>query len=304
MKMKHLYKIISVLTVALAASSCYKEDPIVATPMRDDLLFEFPQDNQDYDRRIQKIQEKYGTYVIYKDIDQNLLNRAWINLYPSMTLVADPVKEEHINYYLDQLQAHLFDYCDSELMKSYFPKYFFLVNNLHRVDNGVDKAHMVAKTDGVDFWAFSLKEKDGVMQTVNIRQARLTLAYALIKNAFDEGKIQVPASFYDGVDYKNPIYDAIYSDGTAHEWHYQQRGFVKYVQPSFESESRTTDITVVASDGEDFLMYVRKILYTTPAQFISEHSRWELVMKRYQIVLNMFNDLGIDLSAISEGPAI
>ena len=304
MKMKHLYKIISVLTVALAASSCYKEDPIVATPMRDDLLFEFPQDNQDYDRRIQKIQEEYGTYVIYKDIDQNLLNRAWINLYPSMTLVADPVKEEHINNYLDQLQAHLFDYCDSELMKSYFPKYFFLVNNLHRVDNGVDKAHMVAKTDGVDFWAFSLKEKDGVMQTVNIRQARLTLAYALIKNAFDEGKIQVPASFYDGVDYKNPIYDAIYSDGTAHEWHYQQRGFVKYVQPSFESESRTTDITVVASDGEDFLMYVRKILYTTPAQFISEHSRWELVMKRYQIVLNMFNDLGIDLSAISEGPAI
>ena len=280
MKMTHIHKIILVLTVAIAASACYKEEPIVPTPMRDDLLFEFPQDNQAHDRRIQKIQEEYGTYVIYKDIDQNLLNRAWINLYPSMTLVADPVKEEHISYYLDQLQSHLFDYCDSELMKSYFPKYFFLVNNLHRVDNGVEKAHMVAKTDGVDFWAFSLKEKDGVMQTVNIRQARLVLAYALIKNAFDEGKIQIPASFYEGVDYKNVIYDAIYSDGTVHEWHYQQRGFVKYVQPSFESESRTTDISVVASDGEDFLMYVRKILYTPPAQFISEHTRWELIMKR------------------------
>ena len=303
MKMTHIHKIILVLTVAIAASACYKEEPIVPTPMRDDLLFEFPQDNQAHDRRIQKIQEEYGTYVIYKDIDQNLLNRAWINLYPSMTLVADPVKEEHISYYLDQLQSHLFDYCDSELMKSYFPKYFFLVNNLHRVDNGVDKAHMVSKTDGVDFWAFSLKEKDGVMQTVNIRQARLCLTYALIKAAFDEGKIQVPASFYEGVDYKNVIYDAIYSDGTVHEWHYQQRGFVKYVQPSFESESRTTDISVVASDGEDFLMYVRKILYTPPAQFISEHTRWELIMKRYQIVLNVFNELGIDLSAIAEGPA-
>jgi hypothetical protein len=270
--------------------------------MRDDLLFEFPQDNQDYDRRIQKIQEEYGTYIIYKDIDQNLLNRAWINLYPSMTLVAEPVKQEHINYYLDQLQIHLFDYCDSELMKSYFPKYFFLVNNLHRVDNGTAKNHMVAKTDGVDFWAFSLKEKDGAMQTVNIRQARLVLAYALIKNAFDEGKIEIPDSFYEGVDYGNVIYDAIYSDGTVHEWHYQQRGFVKYVQPSFESEGRTTDIAVVASSGEDFLMYVRKILYTPPAQFISERTRWELIMKRYQIVLDVFNDLGIDLSAISEGP--
>jgi hypothetical protein len=154
----------------------------------------------------------------------------------------------------------------------------------------------------VDFWAFSLKEKEGVMQTVNIRQARLVLAYALIKNAFDEGKIEIPDSFYEGVDYGNVIYDAIYSDGTVHEWHYQQRGFVKYVQPSFESEGRTTDIAVVASSGEDFLMYVRKILYTPPAQFISEHTRWELIMKRYQIVLDVFNDLGIDLSAISEGP--
>ena len=297
MKMR-IYKIISAMAITMGfATSCYKEAPIVATPMRDDLLFEFPQDNQEHDRRIQKFQEEYGTYVIYKDIDQNLLNRAWINLYPSMTLVAEPVKEEHITHYLDQLQAHLFDYCDSELMKSYFPKYFFLVSNLHRVDNGVAKAHMVAKTDGVDFWAFSLKEKDGAMQTVNIRQARLCFAYALIKGAFDEGKIKVPASFYEGV-----VYDAIYSDGTVHEWHYQQRGFVKYVQPSFESEGRTTDIAVVASDGEDFLMYVRKILYTPPAQFISEHTRWELIMKRYQIVLDLFNSLGIDLSAISEGP--
>lgn len=300
--MKRIYSILSIMAVAAGISSCYKEDPIVPTPMRDDLLFEFPQDNQEYDRRIQKIQEEYDTYIIYKDIDQNLLNRAWINLYPSMTLVAEPVRQEQISYYLDMLQAHLFDYCDSELMKSYFPKYFFLVNNLHRVDNGVDKAHMVSKTDGVDFWAFSLKEKDGMMQTVNIRQARLCLAYALIKGAFDEGKIQVPASFYEGIDYGNVIYDAIYSDGTVHEWHYQQRGFVKYVQPSFESEGRTTDIAVVSSNGEDFLMYVRKILYTPPAQFISEHTRWELIMKRYQIVLDLFNDLGIDLSAIAEGP--
>jgi hypothetical protein len=109
------------MAVATGISSCYKEDPIVPTPMRDDLLFEFPQDNQEYDRRIQKIQEEYDTYIIYKDIDQNLLNRAWINLYPSMTLVAEPVRQEQISYYLDMLQAHLFDYCDSELMKSYFP---------------------------------------------------------------------------------------------------------------------------------------------------------------------------------------
>ena len=58
MNMKQIYKTLSILALALTASACYKEEPIVPTPMRDDLLFEFPQDNQDYDRRIQKIQEE------------------------------------------------------------------------------------------------------------------------------------------------------------------------------------------------------------------------------------------------------
>ncbi len=301
--MKNILIYAAALLLMTAAASCNKEAPLSPSPMRDDLLFEFPQDNKAVDRQIQTIQEEYGPYIIYKDIDENLLNRAWINLYPSMRLTADPVAPEQAQFYVDFLQKNIFDFVTKEDMKKFFPKYFFLVNNLHRVDGGVDKPHILALTDGVDFWAFSLKtNSSGVVQSFDAKKARIMFMYALIKTAFDQGAIEVPASFYQGIDYKNPVYNAVYSDGTVHEWHYQLRGFVKYVQPTFEYESPATDISVIGMAGEDFLMYVRKILFSSPAQFISENSQWELVMTRYRIVLDLFNELGLDLSAISEGP--
>lgn len=271
--------------------------------MRDDLLFEFPQDNKEHDRRIQKIQEEYGTYVIYKDITDNLLNRAWINLYPTMTFTSTPVAESHIPIYLDFLENHLFAYFKAEQMQKFLPKYFFIVNNLHREENGVAKPHLLTRTDGVDFWAFSIKAgSTGNLAGFDSKLARITLAYALIKSAFDAGLIEVPASFYQGINYKDPVYNAIYPDGTIHEWHYQQRGFVKYVQPTFEYESPATNISVIGQAGEDFLMYVRKILYSSPAQFLSENAGFDLVMARHKIVLDLLKKYGVDLNAISEGP--
>lgn len=285
-----------------AAVSCGKEDPLTPTPMYDDLLFEFPQDNKEYDRDIQKIQEKFGTYVIYKDITGNLLNRAWINLYPTMSFVAGPVKEEHVSYYVDWLNSNFFRYFDSEVFLRFFPKYFFLVDGLHREEAGVAKSHTVSMTEGVDFWAFSLQTNSaGVIQSFEEKLARIRFAYALIKSAFAQGYIEVPASFYQGIDYKNPIYGGVDSAGNlVHEWHYQNRGFVKYVQPSFEYESPSTNISIITA-SEDFLMFVRKILFTSEKDFLAENGRWDLVMRRYNIVLDLFKQLGVDLTAVSEG---
>ena len=301
---KNIISVTAVLMAVFSLPSCYEEPPLTPSALRDDLLFEFPQDNKEHDRAIQNIQEEFGTYVIYKDITDNLLNRAWINLYPTMTLTSSPLAEGHVPYYVDFLQAHLFDYFKgADVINESLPKYFFIVNNMHREENGVAKPHLFTMTEGVDFWALSFKVSEaGVIQAFDSKLARIKLAYALIKAAYEEGKIEVPASFYQGIDYKNPVYNAIYNDGSVHEWHYQLRGFVKYVQPTFEYESPATNISVIGMAGEDFLMYVRKILFTSPAAFLSENSRWEKVMERYRIILDMFESYGVDLSAISEGP--
>lgn len=290
---------------SLLAVSCYKEAPLDPTPdVAGKLLFDFPQGNTPTDRRIQGIQEKYGTYVIYKDIQNSLLNRAWVNVYINSYIVSQPVPDNLVEWYVDFLESNLLDYFDPAKFKTYLPRYFFLVTNMHRIIDGQDKPHIPAKTDGVDFWAMSFKTTEsGAIDLTDEKKVRITLAYQMICNMLKEGKIEIPSTFYDGIDYSTIIYDDINNPDKLHSaYHYQTRGFVKYVQPDFEYESPLTNIKLAAAANEDFLMYTRKILFSSKAEFLAENGIYEKVMRRYNIVLEVFNNMGIDLSGLSEGP--
>lgn len=285
---------------AVLMVSCYSEEELVPTPQTDDLLFDFPQGNSESDRVLQKVQEEYGCYPVYRGITSNLLNRAWVNLYPNMTIVADEIADGELAFYTDFLTGHFLDWFDAETFGKYLPRYFFMVKNMHREENGIAKAHMPVKTDGVDFWAISFEDKflENPVQS-ELKPQRLMLAYELILKALNAGKIEIPLNFTDGVDYRTPITNDVSNPHSAN--HYQTRGFVKYVQPSFSSES-IASLDLIASNNEDFLMYVRKILYTTPESFVAENGTYALVMKRYQIVLDCFKKYKIDLSGIAKGP--
>lgn len=295
--------IVIIFLTSLLAMSCYKEAPIKPTDVVDKLLFDFPQGSSEVDRRIQAIQEKYDTYLIYKDIPNSVLNRAWVNVYINSFIEAQPVPADLVGWYVDFVQEQLLDYFDAEKFKTYFPRYLFLVTNMHRVIDGQVKPHMPAKTDGVDFWALSFRTTEsGALYLPEEKLARITLAYQLICNMLQGGLIEIPITFYDGIDYNTMIYDDVNNQDKLHSaYHYQTRGFVKYVQPSFEYESPLTNIKLAAATNEDFLMYVRKILYSTTAEFAAENGSYALVMRRYNTVLDVFKGLGIDLAAISDG---
>lgn len=295
--------IVIIFLTSLLAVSCYKEAPIKPTDVVDKLLFDFPQGSSEVDRRIQAIQEKYDTYLIYKDIPNSVLNRAWVNVYINSFIEAQPVPADLVGWYVDFVQEQLLDYFDAEKFKTYFPRYLFLVTNMHRVIDGQVKPHMPAKTDGVDFWALSFRTTEsGALYLPEEKLARITLAYQLICNMLQGGLIEIPITFYDGIDYSTMIYDDVNNQDKLHSaYHYQTRGFVKYVQPSFEYESPLTNIKLAAATNEDFLMYVRKILYSTTAEFAAENGSYALVMRRYNTVLDVFKGLGIDLAAISDG---
>lgn len=295
--------IVIIFLTSLLAVSCYKEAPIKPTDVVDKLLFDFPQGSSEVDRRIQAIQEKYDTYLIYKDIPNSVLNRAWVNVYINSFIEAQPVPADLVGWYVDFVQEQLLDYFDAEKFKTYFPRYLFLVTNMHRVIDGQVKPHMPAKTDGVDFWALSFRTTEsGALYLPEEKLARITLAYQLICNMLQGGLIEIPITFYDGIDYNTMIYDDVNNQDKLHSaYHYQTRGFVKYVQPSFEYESPLTNIKLAAATNEDFLMYVRKILYSTTAEFTAENGSYALVMRRYNTVLDVFKGLGIDLAAISDG---
>lgn len=297
------YRYLLVAIAAMTLASCYKEDPIIPSEHVDKLFFDFPQGNASYDREIQQLQETYGTYIIYKDIPNSMLNRAWVNVYIGSYIDADPVPEKLIPWYVDFVKRGVFRYFDPEKFSQFFPKYFFLVSNMHMVLDGVSKPHMATKVDGVDFWALSFQTTEsGSLYLPDEHLARICFAYKLVENMLKAGQIVIPATFYEGVDYSEIVYDDVNNhDKLNSKFHYQTRGFVKYVQPSFEYDSPLTNIQLAKASNEDFLMYVRKILYSPTAEFMAENGAYPLVMKRYGIVLDIFAKLGIDLAAISDG---
>lgn len=297
-----LMRLALLCSIGILIVSCYSEDNIVPTPITDDLLFDFPQGNSDYDRTFQIVQEKYGSYPIYKDITDNLLNRAWVNLYPNMYIVSTPIEANQVSFYADFLLNHILQEFNPDLYKPLFPRYIFMVNDMHRVENGIAKSHMPAKLDGVDFWAISFKS-EFINHPVSseFKKPRIMIAYGIIEKALNAGLISIPVNFTEGVDYETMIYDDI--NDRFSKYHYQNRGFVKYVQPDFEYESPITNISIVASHNQDFLMFVRKILYSTPQTFEQENGEYDLLMKRYQIVLDCFTKYGIDLNNLAIGPS-
>lgn len=301
--MKRISKYLLGALAILLVSACYKEAPIVPSELSDKLYFDFPQGNEAHDREIQKLQEQYGIYIIYKDIPISMLNRAWVNVYLGSYIDADPVPESLVPWYVDFVKRGIFNYFDAEKFGQFFPRYFFLVSNMHMVLEGVVKGHMATKVDGVDFWALSFQTTEtGSLYLPDEHLARICFAYNLVESMLAAGVIEIPDKFYEGVNYSEIVYDDINNpDKLNSKYHYQTRGFVKYVQPSFEYDSPLTNIKIAASNNEDFLMYVRKILYSPTTEFLAENGSYPLVMKRYNIVLDLFKDLGIDLAAVADG---
>lgn len=293
----------TIFLASLLAVSCYKEAPIQPSDVVDKLLFDFPQGSGEVDRRIQAIQEKYDTYLIYKDIPNSVLNRAWVNVYINSFIVADPVPSTLVSWYVDFVENNVLKYFAPEQYRTYLPRYFFLVSNMHRIIDGQEKPHMPAKTDGVDFWALSFQTTEsGSLYLPEEHLARIMLAYQMVLNIMQAGLVEIPSTFYDGIDYSTMIYDDINNhDKLSSKYHFQTRGFVRYVQPSFEYDSPLTNIQLAKAGNEDFLMYVRKILYSPTSEFIAENGMYPLVMKRYNIVLDTFRKMGIDLAAITDG---
>ena len=68
------------LLAALLLTGCYSEDAIKPTQLESMLdKFDFPQGTSEADEIFERIFEKYGTKVIYKDFTKMDVERAWIN---------------------------------------------------------------------------------------------------------------------------------------------------------------------------------------------------------------------------------
>lgn len=300
------YLLALALCAGLSLTGCYSEEALTPTPIEDELLFTYPQGSDTWDREIQTLQEKFGTYITYREITQGILNRAWVNQDAMRVLVGYQIPDEQMPAYMDFITQQFLDFVDVRYAH-YLPRYIFLLDGLHFEGPDISRVtYQFGKFDGVDFWAVSFNEKqfdaqENLKLTVKEeRTRRCLLNYNLIYKAIDGGEIEAPVGFTTGIDYNTEIQ---YLRPAASDY-YLTRGFVDSVDPGFsEGETNRFSVGVMRAKNADLLAYVRKILYSTPSEFEAQYADYDLVLKRRQLVVDHFLDLGWDLNAISNGPS-
>lgn len=117
MKRTILYTLFGLLTL----TACDKSDgPLEPSGNYSVLRFDFPQGNNPWDDDIVDIHDEYGTYVIYKDITDQDINRQWQSLGTSKPQTCDPVPAEDVQYYVDFSRSMCLTMCRPRLLNCHF----------------------------------------------------------------------------------------------------------------------------------------------------------------------------------------
>ncbi len=231
--------------LALTLSGCYDEDKLEPTGNYSVLRFEFPQGNNPWDEDIAKIHEEYGTYLLYKGITMQDLNRTWTSVGTGGLLYAghQPEKEtadlseEKVATYVSFLKDHILAYIAPKDSKGLLPVKIYMMQDLRLIpqNSDIDPSYrentsggpnsywenqsdyfVPLKTDGFDYWAICLKgeeiellKQDAGKLGEAARQTRNIILYSIIKLSIMNGTITVPEGFTDGIVYdaSKPTYD-------------------------------------------------------------------------------------------------
>jgi len=202
--MKQYYLYVMTLSVVLL-TGCYKEDKLVPTLLSSVTdKFDFPQGTTPADEIFQRIYNKYGVKVIYKDFTERDLNRAWqspvggeISVGYMWNYLTD---EQQLDSVATILEQKVFPLLPDTIIKAAsraYP-YMYLVDQLY------------APTNMVHFPIYPVNAFDGI--TVNLEATagsdnytykvffplRIVLEYFMF--AFNAGLIDnLPDAFYNSL---------------------------------------------------------------------------------------------------------
>lgn len=325
MKKTVLYTLIGLLVLC----SCNKEeDPIVPSGNYSVLRFDFPQGNHPFDDDIVKIHDVYGTYLIYKDITPQDLNRQWQGLGTGKLKDCDPVPEEDVEFYVDFFKDHVLSYMTPEAVRMALPVKIYFVQNLRDAgsdssddqdDSGssgtgpvVDNSPVTVKTDGFDYWALSFTpESVANHDEAALRFARCKFIYLILKTCYVNGEITEPLELRNKITWKNAdgTYRAFDKDRRSADYPYK-RGIPDRIVESDFSEvfplyitQWMKEFTAYSVANDWFLNYCRLAMFYGREYVEKKYANYPLVLELYNdIVELMLVKYGIDLEGVFAGP--
>lgn len=314
MKRTFLYTLVGLLSL----TACEKdEDPLQPSGNYSVLRFDFPQGNNPWDDDIVDIHDKYGTYVIYKDITDQDINRQWQSLGTGTPQTCDPVPAEDVQYYVDFFKNHVLNYVSPEAAKLALRVKVYFVENMRDIGGGTgsgtggtsSQSVVKVKTDGFDYWSLSFK-RDGngelPKDDQTLRFARCMFIYTMIKSAYEKNLIEEDLEVRAKLDTSTRLerYDETDPDFI---W---TRGYADRVSESNFTETNYLMITQIVKGNsaydtqyDYFLSYCRLAMYYGREYVEEKYADYPLVLEVYNdIVTYMMDKYGIDLEGIYFGP--
>lgn len=322
---------------AMAFSSCgYDEDPIAPSGDYDVIRFDFPQGDNDFDREIKEIHDKYGFYIIYKDVTLPDLNRKWTSVGTDNTFYGNDVADEDMPFYVNFIKSFL-PMWDIDIVKKTFPIKLYCLSNFRAIPYGqadrpytwcdddgnpsdvdnwgnpvtenVSPYFTNLKTNGFDYWAISFRPSE-ISSTV---PKRLTCAmmFRLIQQSRAAGVLSDPPTMRDGIDFETRLEPYKNIDQENHPFH---RGFIYWIYDEFTSRTGAVEVNT----GSDYIAYyqdgnnnyrdycecyVKAAMWYTRDEFIAKYppEKYPILLEKFDLVVNWYKDeLGMDLQAIAK----
>ncbi len=125
---------ITVASLITMTACTPSEDPITPSGNYSVLRMEFPQGNNSWDEDIKEIHDKYGVYLLYKDITPADLNRKWTGVGTGKLYYGDDVPGTEVPYYVDFFKNNVFPYASTEMIQKNFPVKIYLQKDFRGVD--------------------------------------------------------------------------------------------------------------------------------------------------------------------------
>ena len=125
---------ITVASLITMTACTPSEDPITPSGNYSVLRMEFPQGNNSWDEDIKEIHDKYGVYLLYKDITPADLNRKWTGIGTGKLYYGDDVPGTEVPYYVDFFKNNVFPYASTEMIQKNFPVKIYLQKDFRGVD--------------------------------------------------------------------------------------------------------------------------------------------------------------------------
>lgn len=313
MRTKYLLLLLSLVSLTL---SCEKEAAIEPKELVMPSRFVFPQGNDVWDQRIEKIYEEYNVKIIYKELSDFDVQRAWAGSMGNLMgfQIEEAKAGRDITFFLD----HIFGNLTPELTRGLFKPYYYVYYHLRSNTGENSNVPMYDDFTGMDFWTSCFEGEPCFFQgwlpqgeiifpvtRDQIIFRRGLLLRQLYSKCIEAGKLKIPFFFNESVDfdYITPI---VTSEGTENEAnYYKKRGFLNKMSGArvFGYEEWSEPWSPPAGIQEQFQDYINLCMYKNRAELevYAPIAKYPLIHKYYDLTIKYFKEqYGIDFAKMTE----